>query len=240
MLLINDSHVHANDTKLEIVNRVGRRKVTCAFHDIDGTHSLIRDWPPVMSICLHSVIHHGLPNGFDTPERVRQLAEQTGKQVLPETDQFCIESAGFSCLTQMEWAIRRGLQEGTVRIPGYEFCAEDQEKNSAVLGQIQSGEEMTDDVEESSRVRAYLDEHVTRLFRLYDQVLRRAGRDQNLQAARRNPQPWLVPGSFEFMEFLFDHQVQNYFVTGAVVVEADGCCSGMYEEVLPLARRSWT
>ena len=31
-------------------------KIKYAFHDIDGTHSLIRDWPPVMSICLYDVI----------------------------------------------------------------------------------------------------------------------------------------------------------------------------------------
>ena len=32
-----------NATVTEIVNAVKDRKIVCAFHDIDGTHSLIRN-----------------------------------------------------------------------------------------------------------------------------------------------------------------------------------------------------
>ena len=50
------------DTKSEIViNGFETREIRYAFHDIDGTHSLIREWPPVMSICLYDVIENGLP-----------------------------------------------------------------------------------------------------------------------------------------------------------------------------------
>ena len=37
----------------------------------------------------------------------------------------------------------------------------------------------------------------------------------------------MVPGSMEFMKFLKEHGVKNYFVTGAVVEKG----MGMYEEV---------
>ena len=33
-----------------VVNDFEPHEITYAFHDIDGTHSLIREWPPVLSI----------------------------------------------------------------------------------------------------------------------------------------------------------------------------------------------
>ena len=45
--------LRVKDTKTEIViNDFETKEIMYAFHDIDGTHSLIREWPPVMSICL--------------------------------------------------------------------------------------------------------------------------------------------------------------------------------------------
>ena len=35
-----------------VIGSFGEREILYALHDIDGTHSLIRDWPPVMSIVL--------------------------------------------------------------------------------------------------------------------------------------------------------------------------------------------
>ena len=32
-----------------VENGFEAREIKYAFHDIDGTHSLIREWPPVMS-----------------------------------------------------------------------------------------------------------------------------------------------------------------------------------------------
>ena len=92
------------------------RILLAAFHDIDGTHSLIRNWPPVMSVVLWNVIQNGLPEDFDSEENGRILIEKAGTEPLTETDAFCVESAGLSALTQMEWAIRRAVEEGSVRV----------------------------------------------------------------------------------------------------------------------------
>lgn len=101
-----------------------------AFHDIDGTHSLIRDWPPVMSAVLNDVIVNGLPSDFDSDENRKRLIDLCGKQSNSETDDFCVESAGLSALTQMEWAIRRAAEQGTVKV-----CF-DREDNSAKIRDI--------------------------------------------------------------------------------------------------------
>ncbi|MBN1553496.1 MAG: hypothetical protein JXA11_02030, partial [Phycisphaerae bacterium] len=114
MLFITDENVPDQFDNVEILRRVGRRGITHVFHDIDGTHSLIRDWPPVMSLTLHTVIFEGLPDGYDSPDNVRRLVEIVGAQPLEETDRFCVESAGLSALTQMEWAIRRAVEAGSI------------------------------------------------------------------------------------------------------------------------------
>ncbi|MBQ8765324.1 MAG: hypothetical protein IJZ16_00805 [Clostridia bacterium] len=63
-----------HNTKSDIViNDFKDRKIQYAFHDIDGTHSLIREWPPVMSICLYYVIENGLPEDFDSEENEKRL-----------------------------------------------------------------------------------------------------------------------------------------------------------------------
>ena len=46
---------------IETVNPVHNREIVCAFHDIDGTHSLIRNWPPVMSRVLYDTVVNGVP-----------------------------------------------------------------------------------------------------------------------------------------------------------------------------------
>ena len=99
-----------------IIKNFESRNIKYAFHDIDGTHSLIREWPPVMSICLYDVIVNGLPEDFDSKENEKRLINEAGTKELPETDRFCVESAGLSALTQMEWAIRRAVEEKTVKI----------------------------------------------------------------------------------------------------------------------------
>ena len=78
-----------------VFNKFTDRKIKYAFHDIDGTHSLIREWPPVMSAVLNDVIEHGLPDGYDSVQNENRLISECGKRVLPETDAFCIESAGL-------------------------------------------------------------------------------------------------------------------------------------------------
>lgn len=69
---------------------------------------------------------------------------------------------------------------------------------------------------------------------MYEQVLNRFCRDNNLKKAKENPEEFLVKGSKEFMKYLYDNGVKNYFVTGAVVDKSKVPPMGMYEEVLGL------
>lgn len=204
-----------------VINDFEQREISYAFHDIDGTHSLIREWPPVMSICLYDVIERGISEDFDSPENVKRLIDLAGSKELPETDRFCIESAGLSALTQMEWAIRRAVEEGTVVIN----C--NKENNSAIIKRIWAGEEYYDDLPDTDEMKSMLTDKTPRLFKLYEAVLNGYCRDKNLEIAKRDPDRFLVPGSMEFMKFLKDMGVKNYFVTGAVVEKG----MGMHEEV---------
>ena len=212
----------AHDTNSDIIiNHFEDMEIGYAFHDIDGTHSLIREWPPVMSICLYDVIINGVPEDFDSKENEKRLIEECGRKVLPETDRFCIESAGLSALTQMEWAIRRAVEEGTVKIN----C--DMATNSEIIKRIWDGEEIFDELPETEEMNKMLAEKTPRLFKLYEAVLNGYCRDKNLEKAKKDPKSFQVPGSVEFMKFLKDNGVKNYFVTGAVVEKG----MGMHEEV---------
>lgn len=214
--------MYAHNIKTDIiVKEFEDREIKCAFHDIDGTHSLIREWPPVMSICLYNVIVNGVPEDFDSKENEKRLIEICGTKELPETDRFCIESAGLSALTQMEWAIRRAVEEGTVKVN----C--DMATNSEIIKRIWNGEEIFDDLPETDEMNAMLIEKTPRLFKLYEAVLNGYCRDKNLEKAKKDPESFQVPGSVEFMKFLRDGGVKNFFVTGAVVEKG----MGMHEEV---------
>lgn len=212
--------VHNTNSEI-IINPFENMEIKYAFHDIDGTHSLIREWPPVMSICLYDVIVNGLTEDFDSKENERRLIEECGTKALPETDRFCIESAGLSALTQMEWAIRRAVEEGTVKIN----C--DMKVNSEIIKMIWSGKEIFDEFAEPEEMNKMLTEKTPRLFKLYEAVLNGYCRDKNLEKAKKNPESFQVSGSVRFMKFLKDNGVKNYFVTGAVVEKG----MGMYEEV---------
>ena len=214
--------MYAHNIKTDIiVKEFEDREIKCAFHDIDGTHSLIREWPPVMRICLYNVIVNGVPEDFDINENEKRLIEICGTKELPETDRFCIESAGLSALTQMEWAIRRAVEEGTVKVN----C--DMVTNSEIIKRIWNGEEIFDDLPETDEMNAMLIEKTPRLFKLYEAVLNGYCRDKNLEKAKKDPESFQVPGSVEFMKFLKDGGVKNFFVTGAVVEKG----MGMHEEV---------
>ena len=235
MIVIDDRNITDCSSGLELVNTTGTRKITHAIHDIDGTYSLIRQWRPVMSRSLWHAMSGGLKPGYDSAEMVSEVSAKTGSEPLTETDSFCVESAGLSALTQMEWAIRRGIEMGTVSIPDCEITALDQEKNSQIIKRIWQGEEVFDQMAEREQIQAFLVEHTPRLFRLYEQVLNNVCRDTSLALARQCPDNWLVPGSHRFMNYLFNNGVINYFVTGAVIdLDADGrpLMQGMYEEVL--------
>lgn len=197
------------------------RKIKYAFHDIDGTHSLIREWPPVMSICLYDVIENGLKDDFDSCENAQRLISLAGTRKLPETDQFCVESAGLSALTQMEWAIRRAVQNGSIVVN----C--DKDTNSKIIERINNGIEYYDDLSETAEMCEMLKKQTPRLFKLYETVLNGFCRDKNLIEAQKNPEKFRVSGSMEFLKFLKDNGVKNYFVTGAVVEKG----MGMHQEV---------
>lgn len=215
MLTIRD-----NGSEL-IIKHFKDRKIEYAFHDIDGTHSLIREWQPVMSICLYDVIENGLPMDFDSCENVQRLISLAGTRKLPETDSFCVESAGLSALTQMEWAIRRAVQEGKIKVR----CNE--ETNALIIQRINNGEEYYDDLPETVEMSDMLKIQTPRLFKLYEAVLNGYCRDKNLLLAKETPKAFQVKGSPEFLKLLKDNGVKNYFVTGAVVEKG----MGMHEEV---------
>jgi len=234
MAIIEDTSLPEQFDNVEIVNRFGKRRITHVFHDIDGTHSLIRDWPPVMSVTLHDVIVNGLPPHYDSGANVKRLVELSGKEKLDETDSFCIESAGLSALTQMEWAIRRAIEAGSIPANKVGLDRKSLDVNSDIIKRIWKGEEIFDKFPEPESMRKYLRENTPRLFKLYENVLKGACRDRNLALARKNPEAWKVPGALEFLTLLKDMGVRNYFVTGAVIEQDDqGRPFGnMYEEVV--------
>ena len=203
-----------------VVRDFGTREIKYAFHDIDGTHSLIRDWPPVMSIVLDYVSRGGVPHGYDSEENAEKIISLTGTKPLPDTDRFCVESAGLSALTQMEWAIRRAIDAGIEDVP----C--DREDNRAKIAAISAGEEVFEKPD-SPELTAFLQAHTPRLFKFYERVLNGYCRDRNLEIAKRDPDRFIVKGSMEFLRRLRDGGVKNYFVTGAVVERG----MGMWEEV---------
>ncbi|MBE6729430.1 MAG: HAD family hydrolase [Ruminococcaceae bacterium] len=213
-------------TKSEIVNEIKDRKIVCAFHDIDGTHSLIRNWPPVMSRVLYDTAVNGIPDNLMSEENINRLVSLCDTEPLEETDKFCVESAGLSALTQMEWAIRRNQE-----LTNGKFNSE---TNSKIIELIWKGEEKFESFNEPQEYLDYLSEVTPLLFRVYEQVLNRFCRDINLEKAKKNPEEFLVNGSKEFMKYLHDNGIKNYFVTGAVVDKSVEPPMGMYEEVLGL------
>ncbi|MBE6739958.1 MAG: HAD family hydrolase [Ruminococcaceae bacterium] len=221
-MIVNTSY--ATDT--DIVNAIKDRKIVCAFHDIDGTHSLIRNWPPVMSRVLYDTAMNGIPDNLTSEDNINRLVELCDTEPLEETDRFCIESAGLSALTQMEWAIRRNQE-----------CINgkyNSEVNSKIIELIWAGKEKFDDFDEPKEYIEYLADVTPKLFWVYEQVLNRFCRDKNLAKAKENPNEFLIPGSKEFMNYLYQNGVKNFFVTGAVVDKSQQPPMGMYEEVLGL------
>jgi len=210
-----------------IITDFKERQITHAFHDVDGTHSLIRNWPPVMSIVLNDVIENGLKEGYDSDKNVQRLVSNAGTKPLPETDRFCVESAGLSALTQMEWAIRRAVEDQTVAVD----C--DLKANSEKIRLIWDGKEQLDYIPETQEMSDMLKTNTPRLFRYYEKVLNGYCRDRNLLIAKKDPDRFRIAGSFRFLTYLRDNGVKNYFVTGAVVQKG----MGMYEEVETLGYR---
>ena len=215
--------------KIQLVTPFRTRRILYAFHDIDGTHSLIRDWVPVMTLILGWISENGLlPDDGDVALDLLQI---NGDRTFEEAHRFSLESAGLSALTQMEWAVRNAMDRR--HVPEIVF---DHEINRRIIREIWNGKELFDDFQEAESVRKLIREKSSSSFRVYEKLLLAMCRDENLAAARKNPEKWRVPGSMEFLRYLHDSGVKNYFVTGAVVeYDSGGIPSGtMVEEILAL------
>jgi len=89
----------------------------------------------------------------NSEENAKRLIDLAGTKPLEETDRFCVESAGLSALTQMEWAIRRSVEEGKIEVN----C--DKNVNSKIIKRIWKGEEIFDDLPETDEMKALLREY---------------------------------------------------------------------------------
>lgn len=216
---------------VRLLKPFGSRKITHAFHDIDGTHSLIRDWVPAMTLLLGWVSSNGLPENMESDKTMTSILACNWKD-FEEAHRFSVESAGLSALTQMEWALRRAIQNGTLTDAG-----DIQNKNNdRIVELIWNGEEIFEELTETPQMRDFINKKSSELFRLYEKMLMRMCRDENIESARKNPKAWRVKGSIEFLNLLHQYGIKNYFVTGAVVEhDADANSHGsMYEEVKAL------
>ena len=223
---IDDSYV-PDVSNIDIINRLdGPREITNVIHDIDGTHSLIRDWPPVMSLSMWYAMSCGLSDNFDSENNLLKLVKNVGNP-LEEFDDITLFFNGYSAITQLEYGIRRGIEEGTIAEDKLALTYEDRIANSAVLERLRFGQERYYDIPERSEIIDFIESVTPRLFRFYEKLLYKASRDKNVENALINPERWRVPGSLEFITYLYNIGLENHFVTGAVVYEG----GGMREEV---------
>lgn len=225
--------VYVDDTRIPAGSNItinkrlnGPRAITHVIHDIDGTHSLIRDWPPVMSLSMWYGMTCRFTEDFDSQENLLKMVAKVGEP-LEEFDETTRFFNGYSAITQLEYGIRRGLQEGTIPEEKLKLTKADRAANAAVLERLRSGQERYYDIQERPEVIAFIDSVTPRLFRFYEELLYKASRDKNTEDARKHPERWRVPGSLEFITYLFNLGLENHFVTGAVVYEG----GGMREEV---------
>lgn len=225
--------VYIDDTRIPegsniTINKrlAGPREITHVIHDIDGTHSLIRDWPPVMSLSMWYGMTCRFTDDFDSKENLLKMVAKVGEP-LDEFDDTTRFFNGYSAITQLEYGIRRGIEEGTIPETKLKLTDADRAANSAVLERLRSGQERYYDIKERPEIIEFIDSVTPRLFRFYEDLLYKASRDKNTEDARKNPERWRVPGSLEFITHLYNLGLENHFVTGAVVYEG----GGMREEV---------
>ena len=190
---------------IETVTPFAPRRITHAFHDIDGTHSRIRDWVPVMTLVTGFTARYGMPPG--SPEEMAALMLARKGEDFEEAHRFAVESAGLSALTQMEWALRCARR----------LTGESTQENEEIIRLIWQGEEAFPETGESAESLEKLTCDASLLFRAYEILLLAMGRDRNLAAARRDPEAWRISGSMDFLESLRNAGIRNYFITGAVV-----------------------
>jgi hypothetical protein len=238
MTLVSDNsllNLSSDSAGIELIKPWGERNITHAFHDIDGTHSLIRNWIPAMELVLGWVIENGI-DGIENPEAFATKIIREKNRRFPRAEDFAIESAGLSALTQMEWALRSAILIGTLIPDGKPLCDHAMVVNHEIINRIFAGEEHFEQYDETADFRRFLNETSSKLFKIYELLLLAISRNDNLKAAKINPAQWRVPGSMEFLQILKSLSIKNYFVTGAVIEHhADNTISGtMYEEIIAL------
>ena len=220
MLIVDPQKLPA---ALELVTPFEKRHITHAFFDIDGTCSLIREWVPVMALVTGFTARHGLPDA-GSPAEIAKKISCCDPQDFPEGFKFAVESAGLSALTQMEWALRCAANKGKLDLPGL-----DQQINRKIIELIWNGKELFDEFNEPEMLRNIIAQKSSLLFKAYEILLLDMCRNRNLEKAKKDPSRFMVPGITDFMCFLKNCGVRNYFVTGAVV-EPDGSGT-MFEEI---------
>lgn len=223
MALIIDQPCYTSSS-VEVVTPFEKRVITHAFHDIDGTHSRIRDWVPVMTLVTGATARYGMFQG--SVDHIASAIREHKDELFEEAHRFAIESAGLSALTQMEWALRMAR-----RLKG-----ESTSVNEEIIRKIWLGEELFENSGEDAETLQKIARDASCLFKAYEILLLEMGRDENIKKAAEAPEAWRLPGSMDFLQDLHKNGVKNYFVTGAVVeYDPQGRPAGtMYEEICAL------
>ena len=78
---------------IEVTKPFAPRQITHVFHDIDGTHSLIREWVPVMALVNGAVARYGMFEG--TVQEIAEAIYLHSSEDFAEARKFAIESAGL-------------------------------------------------------------------------------------------------------------------------------------------------
>ena len=216
--------IDSND--IVILHALKNRKIKYAFHDVDGTHSLIRNWQPVSSRILHDIVVNGIPENLTSEDNINRLVSLCGIEPLPEEERFGVQTAGLSILTQLEWSIRRHQQEIN--------SIYNTDTNSKIIQMIWEGIENFEGFGENIEYTNFLKETVSKIAWVFEEVLNRYCRDKNINAAKKDPEKFRVAGSMEFLKYLKSNGIKNYFITGAVIEKNTVHPNGMFEEILAL------
>ena len=74
---------------VELVTPFEPRKIVCAFHDIDGTHSKIREWVPAMTLVTGTVAAYGMFRG--PPLEIAGVIRKHQQESFPESELFVVD-----------------------------------------------------------------------------------------------------------------------------------------------------
>ena len=126
-----------NATVTEIVNAVKDRKIICAFHDIDGTHSLIRNWPPVMSRVLYDTAVNGIPENLTSEENINRLVALCGAALSLGANVDISDFPGYAPLLNDINLIGVAKEAANLSLPKKEFVVNEQiDSGSTDMGDL--------------------------------------------------------------------------------------------------------